>query len=404
MKNITNLYIIDPNLVDNVGHYLPYAHSVSYEARERGCEVVWLVSKNFKKQNAPSDVHVKELFHSNIFDEDHLSGKDAVNINFQQYNKKFYQDLLTSGVSKTRNCLFLFPNVLHNQLHAILEWSNLIDETSRALIVLRWNNALMPYNIARNFSDDILRLYKLCLLDYRERYKKAFVSSDTLRLASFYSRLANCQVYFIPSPQTHANITEFDSSLLNTRAREELTLGFYGSHSNLRGSHLIPEIINSVIDRYEHVYFRCQVPHITSLANDALIKLQAQRPNRITLLSGTLDYQLYYFCIRTTSLILMPYSPDFYGWGSSGVACEALSLGVPGVISKNTTMEDEYRLADAGYRVSACWTTESFVAATLEAISSIQELSKLSSEAIEKYVNANSPKAFFEKIDSIIDN
>lgn len=398
MSQIQNLYIIDPNLVDYGGHYLTYAKSVSSEAKNRGIGITWLTAKNFRKSLAPDYVEIVEIFDHNVFYEENTTNENSTVTNFYSYNKYFYQKLIYTDILKSRNSVFLFPNVIQNQLYSILEWSNQIQETSHAVVILRWNNAYMPYNVSRSFTKQILKTYHHCLSNYKIRHKNITIASDTLRLAHFYSQISGDLVKYIPNPQTGTKILQNLGKTGEIDRHSEPVLGFYGSFSMLRGSHIIPDIINGILKENNQVSFRCQISNHSKQENEKIITTQSQNPQKVILLSGILDTSLYYSCLATTTLIIMPYSQEFYMWGSSGIACEALSLGIPSVMTRNTTMEDEYKGADAGYKSATTWSPNSFIEATLSALSSIRHLTRRSKQACDNYINQTSPATFLDVI------
>jgi len=142
-QEIARLFIVDPNLIDAAGHYLQHATAISEEAVSRGILVTWVTAASFDITLAPDFVQLRRIFTHNIFDEFHSNEEGWVLNNFNQYNQYFYGLLVSLGLHSVDRSIFLFSNVLHNQLYAIENWSQLLPEHSYAVCILRWNNATM---------------------------------------------------------------------------------------------------------------------------------------------------------------------------------------------------------------------------------------------------------------------
>jgi glycosyltransferase involved in cell wall biosynthesis len=59
-----------------------------------------------------------------------------------------------------------------------------------------------------------------------------------------------------------------------------------------------------------------------------LKKAAAQLPqDKLTLIEGTVDADAYERLLRAADIVLLPYAKEFYGWASSGIFAESMSLG-----------------------------------------------------------------------------
>ena len=393
-EEVTRLFIVDPNLIDAAGHYLQHATAISEEAVSRGILVTWVTAASFDITLAPDFVQLRRIFTHNIFDEFHSNEEGWVLNNFNQYNQYFYGLLVSLGLHSVDRSIFLFSNVLHNQLYAIENWSQLLPEHSYAVCILRWNNATMDYNRTRGATAAIEQLYRYCLSNQGLVSRKIFMASDTVRLAHYYQSLGSgVSVHVLPNPQVAGQIRDTHRT---TYCDGPVSIGCFGSFSRLRGSQLISEIMDSILRVRSDVRFICQVQDLNNEDSKSIVTLQNRYRHNVIILAGILDARLYSYSLASTSLILMPYCPAFYEFGSSGVACEALTFGIPAVLPSDTTIHDEFEAAGAGFVEAQQWTSSAFAASTLAALNDLEQLRGLSSSASSTYIQKTSPGTFLD--------
>jgi glycosyltransferase involved in cell wall biosynthesis len=398
LKTATELYIIDPQLGIEGGHFLPYAVSVSKAAMDHGKKVAWYTNRSFKSQDAPIGVKSWLTFDRRVFDEVQSEGDNWAINNFNTLNAEFYKILVQSIPTPDDKVIILFPNLLHTQLYAVIEWAKNYCNKSSVIVILRWNNALMDYNVSRNATDIIRSLYKFCLSNLSESNKNIVLASDTVRLAKFYSDLANLSVEYLPNPQVSESVNSYDDVRKLTNLDDGFVLSHIGGFSPLRGSHLLPELFEHVIQNHRGARIRCHVDDFSTPNFHKLLEVQRKYKSRITVLGNVIDDALYRDLFRTSDLLIMAYHPVFYHYGSSGVACEALSWGVPAVVPANTTIADEFAGVDAGFIACDEWTFEAYAMSLSAAINGIQALTDKSKKAKALYRSLVSPQTFLDRI------
>jgi glycosyltransferase involved in cell wall biosynthesis len=393
-----DLYIVDPQLGMAGGHYLPYAKSVTAAAIDAGSHVVWYTNKNFKVRDLPSNVEIRPVFERYVFDEIQSQGDGWIQENFNGINRDFYRILVTHISSPKSGSTIVFPNLLHTQLYAVTEWANQFSKASRVVAILRWNNAYMEYNVSRGASRDILSLYKFCFDKAMVSKANIIFASDTIRLSNFYSQLSTIPIQYIPNPQVRTGDDVLESSSIPRDHHNPLVLSHIGGFSPLRGAHLLPDIFEKVLAFSHNVTIRCHVDDFESPIFNRLLDVQKRYKSRISIIGNVIDDTLYRDLFFTTDLLVMAYHPGFYHFGSSGVACEALSWGIPAVIPSNTTIFDEFSSVDAGFIDCSEWSYDAYANSIDLAINEIKSLTYKSHIAKTEYKKIVSPKAFLRKV------
>jgi glycosyltransferase involved in cell wall biosynthesis len=398
MSSIIHLRIVDPQLGMDAGHFLPYAKSVTKAAIERGLRVTWHTNKAFNSRDLPPDVDASFAFQRYVFDEIQCDGHDWVINNFNNLNTEFYKILIENIPEPDAETVILFPNILHNQLYAVIEWANNFCIKSKVVVILRWNNIFMDFNITRGASQDIRSLYSFCFSRLHTNNDHIIIGSDTLRLASFFSELSGNRIEFIPNPQVSALESFNDRTIPAINLAKSVVISHIGGFYYLRGSHLLPDLFEYLLKNHDNVTVRCHVCDFSSPQFQRLSEVVKRYKSRITVLGNVIDDALYRDLFRTSDLLIMAYHPVFYHYGSSGVACEALSWGVPAVIPANTTIADEFAGVDAGFIACGEWTFEAYAMSLSAAINGIQELTNKSMKAKALYRSLVSPQAFLDRV------
>src|SRR5262249_30390871 len=125
-----------------------------------------------------------------------------------------------------------------------------------------------------------------------------------------------------------------------TSRASPLTVAYLGHASHHKGFHLLPDVIAQ--------FTAGDAPHfvVQFYGNEGLFRQQAERLAklpRVTFLSGPLGRGDYARLMNEADIILLPYSSAFYGWASSGILAEALSLGKVVVVPDQTWLSRQMK-------------------------------------------------------------
>jgi len=393
-----HLVLVDMNLRVAEGHYLQYAKSVAAAAMSLGCKVSWVTARQFDRRLAPVEVEVDTLFEYHVFHEFQSEGENWTLENFNVYNHYIFSELFTRMKFRNDEAVFLFPNLIQNQLYAVIEWSKELRSGSFVVAILRWQNADMDYNVIRGASSAVKELYCFCFNRINSESGRVFIATDTKRLAGYFQGLSSVAISQLPNPQVSVHSTNIN---LKSRLSMPFVVGFFGGFQRLRGSHLMADIVKIVLTENRQIRF---VIHIIDLGSvDALEMVEVQKlyKENIVILGGVLSTSIYNFALANSSVVLMPYSPRFYHWGSSGIACEALSFGVPAVVTAGTTMHQEYEEFEAGCIAVERYDAHSFSLGIFRALDAVEHLTAASVSAAKNYRERTSPERFVRELLSL---
>src|SRR5262249_1099311 len=100
--------------------------------------------------------------------------------------------------------------------------------------------------------------------------------------------------------------------------------------------HLLPDVVKRVQADENAPHFVIQSygePRLCGAVEKALAELA---PDQVSLIVGTLEADAYSRLLRRADIVLLPYVRAFYGWASSGIFSEAMSLGKVTVVTEGT--------------------------------------------------------------------
>jgi glycosyltransferase involved in cell wall biosynthesis len=104
-------------------------------------------------------------------------------------------------------------------------------------------------------------------------------------------------------------------------------------------------------------------------------------PDKLTLIRGAVDGDAYSRLLHSADIVLFPYAIEFYGWASSGIFAEAMSLGKVAVATQGTWPAQQLEKFHGGGVVFKALNAESVADATLEAVRMLPQLRDLAARA-----------------------
>jgi glycosyltransferase involved in cell wall biosynthesis len=145
--------------------------------------------------------------------------------------------------------------------------------------------------------------------------------------------------------------------------RATVSFGYFGEAREEKGFHLLPDIIEEVVGAHGAGRVRFSIQVTAAPGNDTeAVRTARARLERIAKTwqeSGTLrlyaetfrDMNAYYAALAGCDALLLPYDAGYYQFRGSGVALEALALGIPIIVPAGTDMAVTF--AGAGCVVAA---------------------------------------------------
>jgi|GEM_PF-2168882 len=396
-----HVHIFDPQLFDQGGHYMNHDAQLVRELRRRGIPVSLYARQGCKVQCegiTPQPIFTSEIFRDAISDAQVWAIE-----NFNNINQVFLGDLCRLNPDRFGpDDLIYFPNLIQNQLYAVAMWLARFpaERRPRIAVMLRYLNHAMDYIQARANKELVALYYRYAVRTLRAVQPCSLICSDTRELAATYQQLTGCAVLELPNPM---DVSDRLAEMSERKPREHPGVVYQGHSSPLRGFHFLPEIIERSKKLYPNLSFIVQIQSreaaITNQMSAALEKLQQLSiSGDVRLIHGVLSPTDYLNLLSEADIVLLPYSPTFYGHGSSGVFTEAASLGKVVVVSANTVPARQGNEFNLGVVAAPQWNAEAIAHALSVAVADLPAMQAMSDAGAERFRSENSARAFWDRL------
>ena len=239
-------------------------------------------------------------------------------------------------------------------------------------IMLRYLNHAMDYVQTRANKDLIALYYRFAAQRLLVVQPRTLICADTRELADAYTNIIGLPVLELPNPMDVSMLIT-ESFHAQTHADKTAPLIVYQGHTSpLRGFHFLPEIIERCTQLSPPPRFLIQIQNPENTKSmglcDTVKRLERLKGPNVELVYGALDVQPYYDMLGRADIILLPYSPSFYGHGSSGGFTEAASVGKVVVVSPGTVPARQGKEFDLGVVTANKWEPASMAEAVAQAL------------------------------------
>lgn len=390
------LCVIDPNLVDLVGHYYEYDLSLRDVAEKNGYKYLVLANKR-AKSFIDATLPVKRVFSKGIWERsDWVTSIPRIGwaLDALISNVQFFCELLSAiSISKVNNSWIVFCQMVsHKQLLALSIFLKLFPrKRSPKLVVL--------FRFSASWIDCVTARAAFKLLESESLKNNLVLCTDSHRLAQEHRKLTSLPFFVFPIAHTY-NCNVEDTSSYNTK-RSMLNLVSLGNARDEKG---IIEILDAVKILYErgelHRYqFFLQVNDTTREVMELVDKIKGLCSDNILFIMDALSSDQYYELLQKSDVVLIPYWRDVYKSRTSGVFTEALAAGKPVIVTEDTWMSDQ--LMEFGSGVT-CKDRDAgdLVRAIFELTDNIDDISTRSRLSAEEWRKKHNPDELFKAITS----
>jgi len=394
------IHICDPQLFGLGGHYLNHDAQLIRELQRRHLPVSLYARRGC--QVTCEGLTPTPVFSHDIFQESAADPEVWAMENFHALNPAFLGDLRQIAPERfTADDLVYFPNLLQNQLYAVAQWLDRIPAERRpaVAVMLRFLNHKMLYMQARAHADLIPLYYRYAARVLARVQPRSFLCADTRELAEAYRKITGQPVLELPNPM---DVSSQSGPAPSRAAADRPVIVYQGSTSSIRGFHLLPEIIERCVKMPERPRFVVQVQSAEAARamglGPVIDQLDRFAGDDLRLVRGALTAADFHGLLAEADIVLLPYGPDFYGHGSSGVFTESASLGKVVVVPAGTMAARQGREYGLGVVAAAKWTAPSLAEAVGDAVRRLPELRDRSAAAAPRFRRENCAEAFWDQL------
>ncbi len=326
------VHILDPQLDFADGHYATYDAAIVAEFSRRGIET-FVYGSTKRVASVPSGLDAEPLFTRGLFEEVASDPLAWALENFIQLGDELHASLATLGSERFRQGdLALFPNVIQYQINGIRDWIMELAAERRPTLVLKQSylTHAMPYLQRRPNREMIPLLFRYSMRRLAADHPRTRFASDTEEMVKQFGELTGLPIHLLPLPLI------MPEQPTQPAGGPRATVAYLGHASMLKGFHLLPEVVKRVSADAESPHFTIQCygeGQLCGMARNALAQVPA---DRLTLIDGAIDADAYGRLLGGADIVLLPYAREFYGWASSGIFAQAMSLGKVIVASQGT--------------------------------------------------------------------
>ncbi len=399
-----HVHILDPQLSGQGGHYLSHDGQLLAELQRRNIPVTLYGRRELKVTHCIG-AEIVPAFSHDIFREVATDALVWPMENFARNNEDFLADLLALDPARfSADDLVYFPNILQNQVHGIAQWLAQLPAARRPAVALmfRYLNHAMDYVQKRQNKDMVALYYRFAVRHLVATHPRTLICADTTELAKAYQQITTVPVLELPNPMDVSALLAAQGDTRPATGGILPTIVYQGHTSPLRGFHFLPEIIERCAKLTPRPRFLVQVQNREAAAGmglgPALAALDKMKGEHLRLLEGPLNQTDYLTLLSSADIVLLPYTPTFYGVGSSGVFTEAASVGKITIACAGTVPARQAREYDLGHTTAVHWTPEAFANAIASALQTFPELRQKSEANALRFRAENCAQAFWEKL------
>ncbi len=386
------LHLFDPQLGAADGHYLGYDSAIVGEFERRGIGAAVYGSVQARAQLTAA-FPVEPVFSREIFTEVSADPQIWPLENYAQLNDEVAAELAGLDTSRFEaGDLAFFPTILQNQIDGVRRWVTSLPLKRQPALAIRISvlSHLMPYMQGRQNLVLTAMFLRQAARRLAAEYPRTVFCADTEELVELTRQIIDLPVALIPLPLT----IERESRAAAPGAR--LCCAYLGHASPLKGVDLMPGLIAAFRNAADAPRFVVQL-----YPNDASTEpldqaLSALPADRTTIIRGPVEREAYLRLLDEADIVLLPYSAQLYGWASSGILVEALSLGKVVVAPEDTWLSRQAQRYNAGCQTFRDHTPAGLAAALRQAIADYPALARKAAEAAPSWRAGHSPARFVD--------
>jgi glycosyltransferase involved in cell wall biosynthesis len=313
--------------------------------------------------------------------------------NFVVHNRWFQHDLSQVEPSLFCDSLTFLPTLSERQLLGTVRWLAHFEDVARPKAVLN----LFPL---ADFSDSnpSASFYRTIWADCPAAVKKELaLTVRGTEAANQFHRLLGVRPNVLPSPLgAHEKRAQIAANV-GAPLTGPMVVSFVAGARQERGIMHIPDVARLSIPL--DIRFFIQMKGDEGRAVDTRLLAALRDLPNVELHEGILERDAYHDAIAR-GVVLLPYSPSFYQWRSSGVYAEAKFLGAPVIVAAGSWIAEEVKSLGNGL-VFEEYTPAAIAACIATAQREIGKLRERAAVCAQKFSAENGPDRCVDAIESL---
>lgn len=401
------ILIIDSGMKNLGGHNFSYTRAVQDALAEKGITVDVFANKLLSEDLAQSSGY-KPVFTNGAYDFPPFKGikRDFAHIYAQSviYANELEHEL----ENKLSDYSAIFCHTIGD--FELIGWNHFLSRNklnSKLFLLLRRTHNFSKMSLLKRKAHPFLRIKPYYLNSIYSKLKDNFtLLTDSDLLTNDYRSIFKHHTVTLPIPINKyflAKEESYTSSLNEFQKRYNLNkkglcIGYMGDTRGPKGFHLLPELIQNVLEKTKDVYFAIQCPKSAS-GNDnsnlsegvvKLYEIEKTYKERLILVSERLTEEDYANLFRCLDIALIPYVASVYAEATSGIFAEAVALGKPTVVTEKTWMAHELGKFGGGLEIKSN-NAEDLTAKVLELIENYENYAEKTREYSSKWREFHNP-------------
>lgn len=349
MSERFSFLLVNPHLKDHRGHYVPYDLSIQEQARQWKHRIFVFGSREVEP-SVRAALDVIPLFPSSSLSSPpgwpaRLRRLDGIRRLLQANAGLFAALRKTRGYGVGAPRVFFFPNCgyLGEVLGLALDLvSAPVDPQTRYVLLFRYT---APGSSAGESRRRAWMRWAFRLLERAARRHSIRLVTDSDRLARTYETLTSLPFEVVPIPHVPPAHTASSPDHQQDRETGPPRLVYLGGARREQGIHLLVDSLIGLRQQLASGTFAATI-HLNPPPDDASAvescrRLEDAALENVQILRGVLPRAEYEHVLRTADVVAIPYLAEKYNARTSGVLTEALSLGKPAIVPRDTWMGDQ---------------------------------------------------------------
>lgn len=353
-KNIEvmNLCLIEPRLISYSGHLYNYASSLKKEVEKNGGQFKILVSKDCDLKIL-GELNGERVFESNPSDKYFHNIFSKFFVATLVYNLHLFTGLKRSKQKLSGNWTYFMGTTQYIDLFAIFLFNFFTKKSNKIILTLRLS--IYRYDLKRWSINVFWYWLGLNFLFFQNLFKKNIrLISDSEILKNEFEKITSFEIHVLPIPHTKI----LSDKIIRSKNGSEIIAISLGPARLQKGFDQIVNLIkNYLIHKNDFKYNVVFNLHCVNSNNDKIISdqiniLKSLKSENIKLIESNLTELEYFQMLNNSDIVLLPYNSLSYYAQTSGIFTEALSMGKPVIVTKNTWMSIQLEKFSSGILIN----------------------------------------------------